>query len=241
MKIKIDFADLELNRLQDMADAGRQIEECYRLLRKAGANVVGRILETGGTFYEYDHYPDGDIFDDETHSQYYYHAHRGAAGEHGHFHTFLRAGGIADGVEPLPYDGEEEMPTGDDAIAHLIAISMNRPGYPIGLFTVNRWVTGESFYSADDTIAMLDGFKIDHTYPCLAANLWVSAMIRLFRPQIEVLLHERDRVIAAHAAKKPDEDAYADRDLELTSVATINVSQQIKAVDRALKAKQRAA
>ncbi len=235
MKIKVPYKDLPRDRLEDMADAGRQIEECYRLLRKAGENVVGQVLANQGTFFEYDHYPDGDVFDDETHSQYYYHAHRGSAGEHGHFHTFVWQGGIPDHIKPVAYDGDGEVPQGDDIIAHLIAISMNKPGYPIGMFTVNRWVTGESFFCADDTIALLDLFKIDHTYPCLAANMWITAMLRLFRPQIEALLHERDRALARWAEKHPDTDVYEERELEITSVAAINVSQQIKAVAKALK------
>jgi len=241
MKIKVDFDALARERLEEMAAAGAEIEDCYRRLRKAGQNVVGQVLAHQGTFYEYDHYPKGDVFDNETHSQYYYHAHRGSSGEHGHFHTFLRAGGMPAEIGPVPYEGEGEHPTGADALTHFVAISMNRPGYPIGLFTTNRWVTGETFYAAGDVTRMLDRFRLDHTYPCLATNIWISAMIRLFRPQIEVLLDERDRVIAKWAAAHPDRDVYEDRELEITSSAAISVSKQIEAVEKALKAKRKAA
>ena len=111
---------------------------------------------------------------------------------------------------------------------------MNRPGFPMGLFTTNRWVTDESFYTADDAIRLLDLFKMDHTYPCLAANQWITAMVRLFRPQIEVLLHERDRQIARWEKMHPDRDVYEDRELEITSITDIDVDKQIAAVKTAL-------
>ncbi len=47
------------------------------------------------------HYPDGEVWDDLTHAQYFYHAHPDggrAEGEHGHFHSFLGQGGMPRGV-----------------------------------------------------------------------------------------------------------------------------------------------
>ena len=123
---------------------------------------------------------------------------------------------------------------GEDAISHLIGISMNTEGYPIALFAVNRWVTGETFYAAEDVIAMLDQFKIDHTFPCLATDMWISAMVQLFHPQIAQLIRERDTVIPAHRARNPDVDVYEDRELEITSRLPISVDAQIAAITRVL-------
>ncbi len=220
--------------LAAMAEAGSEVNEALRLLAKAGANVVGRCLANQGTFYEIDHYPKGDVFDAEFHSQYYYHAHRKAAGEHGHFHTFLRAPAIPAGIAPVPYRGRARRPSGKDALCHFIAIAMDRPGRAIGLFTTNRWVTDESFYAAPDAIALLERFRIEHTHPCLAVNRWITAMLRLFRPQIEALLVERDRAIAAWAAAHPGRDVYEDRELEVTSSVSIDVEAQIAAIAAAL-------
>ena len=228
------LAGLSKARLEDMAKAGSEIVEAYRVLNKTSANVVGQVLANQGTFYEWDHYPNGDVYDSETFSQYYYHSHRGTTGENGHFHTFLRSGGMPTGIWPAPYEGEGTRPMGDDALAHIIAISMDRQGFPIALFTTNRWVTGETFYSAEDVIKMLDKFLIDHTFPCLAANNWISGIVRLFRPQVEVLLRERDVEIAKWQAAHPSEDVYEDRKLEVTSSIKISVDDQIKAVHKAL-------
>jgi len=229
------LAQLSRGELEAMAAAGAEVEENMRLLAKAGANVVGQCLAHQGTFYELDHYPKGDVFDQEFQSQYYYHAHRKGTGEHGHFHTFLRAPGMPEGIVPIPYRGKAKRPTGKDALNHFIAISMNRPGRPIGLFTTNRWVTDESFYRAGDVIAMLPRFRIEHTYPCLATNRWITAMLKLFRPQIEALISERDRVIAAWAADRPDSDVYEDRELEVTSSMPVDIEAQIAAIAAALR------
>ena len=233
MAIKIKFDELSRERLEDMAAAGEEIEKCYRYLRKASSNVVAQVIANQGTFYEMDHYPDGDVYDDESHAQYYYHAHR--TGEHGHFHTFLRAKGMPKHIKPLPYDGDGEHPTGKDALCHLIAISMNNPGFPVALFTTNRWVTGETWYKAEDTTALLEYFSIEHVFPCMAVNQWIGATLRLFTPQIEQLVAERDRCVQDWADKHPGIDVYEDRNLEITSTTPINVAKQIAAVKRALK------
>lgn len=228
-------------QLEEMDTAGAAILECYRRLEKAGTNLVAQCLAHQGKFYELNHYPDGDVYDNETHSQYFYHSHRPELREHGHFHTFLRAKGMPKNCAPAPYDGKEARPMGQDAIAHIVAISMTRPGFPKALFTVNRWVTGETFYSANDTLAMADRFEIDHTYPCLAVNFWITAMLRLFRPQIEALLHERDRTIAKWVKEHPDDDVFEDREFVVASIDNIDVPKQIASVKRVLAQHKRAA
>ena len=153
-----------------MLAAGEEVTECLRVLAKADLNIVGECLKNQGTFYEFDHYPEGDVYDEETHAQYYYHAHRGVAGEHGHFHTFVRAKGMPDKLIPVAYDGDVEWPQGDDVLSHLVAVSMDRYGLPLGLFTTNRWVTGENWFTAQDTIRLLDAFIIDHAHPSWPVN-----------------------------------------------------------------------
>ena len=229
------LCDLPRERLQDMAAAGRTVHEMMRILRKSGQNLVGQCLSNQGTFYELDHYPKGDVYDSETHSQYYYHAHRAQVSEHGHFHTFLRAGGMPAGMQPVPYSGKALRPSGKDALTHFIAISMDRPGNPIGLFTTNRWVTDETFYRAEDVISLLDRFCIEMSYPCLATNRTLTALLRLFRPQIEALLLERDRTINAWQAQRPGQDVYDDRELEVTSQLAIDIAAQVAAVEAALR------
>lgn len=220
-------------RLLAMRAAGAEVLECMRVLDKAGLDLVSEVLRGQGTFFELEHYPADDVFDRATQAQYYYHAHRGAA-EHGHFHTFLRAPGMPPGVAPVAYSGEETWPGGDEAISHLIAISMDAFGRPLSLFAVNRWVSAETWYPAEDVIRMLDGFAVDHAFPSWPLNRWLGAMLQLFRPQVEVLLRHRDAVVEAWRCDHPDDDVFEDRQLDVTGEFAIRIDAQIAAVDSAL-------
>ena len=220
--------------LESMAAAGEQILECYRVLRKSGSNVVAEVLNGQGTFYELDHYPKGDVYDPETHSQYFYHSHR--EGEHGHFHAFLREKGMPGDCRPAEQSEAPFMKQRDDTISHLIAISMNRAGYPIGLFTTNRWITADNWYQAGDVIGMLDSFEMDLAAPSWPVNIWLTAMLRLFRPQIEELVRERDATVANWRSEHPGVDAFEDRGCDITSARKISVTAQIKRVNAALLA-----
>lgn len=216
-----------------MLAAGRDIQECYRVMEKADLNVVGEVLRGQGDFVELDHYPVDDVFDKETFSQYYYHAHRGGDIEHGHFHTFLRADGMPAGSKPIDYrTATQPWPSGKDAICHLIAISMDAWGHPIGLFCTNRWVTGEAWYPAQQVIAMLDRFAIDHAFPNWSVNCWLSAMLRLFRPHIESLVRQRDAVLDEWQRRHPTFDVFEDRTLEIASYLPISVDRLLVELER---------
>ena len=223
---------LSREELAAMAAAAREVVECHRVLAKTGDNVVGEVLPRDATFYEFDHCPPGDIYDPESHAQYYYHAHRD--GEHGHFHTFVREKGMPEGVEPVVQSEAAYFEQRNDRLCHLVAISMDRRGWPIGLFTTNRWVTTENWYAAADVCRMVDRFSIDLARPSWATNRWVTAMMQLFRPQIETLLHQRDAKVVAWHKTHPDADVFEDRRLDLPSQVAISLDQQIRAVDAAL-------
>lgn len=235
--LQAQLAELSKETLEAMLVSGEKIQNCYRLLQKNEqyGNIVREVLKEQGTFYELEHYPKGDVHDSDSHSQYFYHAHRGIDGENGHFHTFLRAKGMDGTPEPAPYSGDEKWPAGDDALSHLIAISMDPKGYPIGLFSTNRWVTGETWYKAEDVINMLDNFNMDMLYPSWPVNIWITETMRLFRPQIEELLIARDASVASWHEQHPDQDVYEDRKLEVTSDYLIDVDMQIAAVNAELE------
>lgn len=233
----VDLSKLDRGTLETMSDAGREAVDCHRVLAKSGDNLVGELLKEHETFYEWDHYPPGDVYDPESHSQYYYHAHpqEERTGEHGHFHTFLRPKGMASGIRPAKLSGFEMPKDRNDRLSHLIGISMDSHGVPIRLFTTNRWVTGEVWYEASDVCAMLDRFEIDLVPPSWPVNRWLTAMMRLFRPQIETLIHERDNGVRRWAEQTETEDVFEDRRLEVVSAADISIDDQVAAVAAALR------
>jgi len=206
---------------QPLVTSMEQAREAQRSLTRAGLNIVGELLRGEGPFYQLDHYPADDVFDAESHAQYYYHAHREA--EHGHFHTFVRRPAIPPSIRPATgLVRSEPWPQGDAELAHLICISMDAWGNPQGLFAVNRWVTDESWYSAADTIALLDRFQIGHARPNLAINRWLTHFIAAHRPHIEQLLRHRDEVIARWQRVHPQVDVLEDRRLEITGYLPID-------------------
>jgi hypothetical protein len=238
--ISVDFAKLPKSRLQSMAAAGDEVLECMRVLSRTGDNVVGELLKGEENFYEWDHYPKGDVYDHGSHAQFYYHAHpqEVRSGEHGHFHTFLRANGIPASVKPLGLPDYQRPADPNDDLTHLIAVSMDPRGVPIRLFSTNRWVTGETWYRADDVCNLVDAFVIDHAQPSWPVNRWISAMLQLFHPQVTALVRARDERLRAWMDERPDVNAYEDRDLEITAMADISVDDQIAAVAAALAAKR---
>jgi len=224
--------------LEALADAAREVNLCMRVLAKTGDNVVGEVLRGAGPFYEWRHYPSNDVYDSEFHAQYYYHAHppeERVDGEHGHFHTFLRPLGMPPGIAPVPLPDLEPDKDGNDALSHLVGISMDKAGWPIRLFTTNRWVTGETWYKAADVIRMLDSFTIDHARPSWPLNRWITALLRLYRPAIEELLTQRDQTIATWQAANPDVFVYEDRRLEVTSEMEVSLPEYIQRVEQAMR------
>ena len=207
-----------------MAAAGRDVAAAERALARQGFNAVARLLRDEGPFYEWDHYPAGDVFDQRHGAQYFYHAHaadRRLPEEHGHFHCFLR-------------------PDGPDKLHHLVALAVDRESRPIRLFTVNRWVTEESWITARETIGLLDRFVLETSRPSRWVNRWLSGVLHLFRPDIERLILERDRTVAAWQARHPSADALAAQELEILSELAISVPAQIDAVTRAIRRRARA-
>lgn len=234
----VDLARLPRGDLEVMAAAGTEIEEVRRVLRRTGDNVVSEILRGQGTFYEWDHYPAGDVYDSESHSQYYYHAHpvgQRFEREHGHFHSFLRAKGMPAGIQPAALPAGPGPKEPEDALSHLIAISMDADGEPFRLFTVNRWVTAEVWHHGADVCRLLDCFRVDHAQPSWPANRWITAVMALFKPQIRALVELRDRTVAGHQQQHPERDVLEDRDLEVTSYLDISIDRQIRDIEAALR------
>jgi len=230
----MELSDHPESVLRTMLEAGEIVRDSCRALDKAGLNLVGECLKGQGEFYEFSHYPADDVYDTDSKSQYYFHTHRGLSGEYGHFHTFLRAGGMPASLKPIKNTGKETWPSGTDALSHLICISMNRQGYPIGLFTSNRWVTGESWYEAKAVIQMLDCFAVDHAHPNLAVNQWMTAMFDLYRFEMIELIQLRDLKIKEWRASHPEKDVFEDRELEITSYKAIDVDLKINDIQQAL-------
>ncbi len=220
--------------LLGLYDAALEAIESMAALADAGTNPVTAVLGDSDVVEEWAHFPPGDVVDRTTHSQYYYHAHAAeerAPGEHGHFHTFVRPRALFPELGPAQADDASRQ---GEPFTHLIGISTDASGQLIRLFTTNRWVTAEQWYPADDVIAMLDRFDIAIDEPSPALNRWVSAVVRLFRPQIVDLIRARDEAIAHWRATHPDRDVFEDRALQVTSERPVDFLAQVRAIEAAV-------
>jgi hypothetical protein len=234
------------NEIEQMTAAAAEIRECRRDLAARGSDLVKELAAGSTVIADWRHYPDGEVFDPKSHAQYFFHAHPAdglARPERGHFHTFLRAEGMPPGIAPLilpelavanvPAQPPQAPPIKRgtrDEVSHLIAIAVDRHGQPTRLFTTNRWVTGETWYQADDVIKMLDRFAVAEVEPSEVLNRWIGAMIRLFRPQIGALLKSRDDTVMAWRRRRRTQ-VFEDLRLEVTSSLEISLDGQFALLD----------
>ena len=252
------LAALPRAELERMAAAGQTVLDGLRSLASIRRNLVSEVLAASDGFYEWRHYPEGDVYDPETHAQYFYHAHPlggRAGGEHGHFHAFMRPRGMPTGVQPLmlpelaipdspaqpqgpvlPPARQANQGENNDKLSHLVAISMDASGLPIRLFTTNRWVTGETWYRAEDVVRMLERFAITRSEPSAPLNSWITAMFALFRPQMRALLAARDAAIMNWRRRHRGKiHVFEDRRLEVTSAMPVDLEDQVRRIDAVLK------
>lgn len=225
IKLKESLSKLPNQSLLNMYIAGCEILDWSWVLEKTGTHVVSEVLKGQGILSGIDHYPKSDVYDKDTYAQYYYHTHR--KGEHGHFHLFLRQGGMPQGMRPKFYNEKHNMESDVDLFAHLIAISMDKEGYPIKLFTTNRWVTGESWYDSRDVCLMVNLFQIKNPYPSWVTNKWLSSILCLFYPQITDLILQREENLKKHSKALTLIEAMEDPHLDVLSEIEISVEDQM--------------
>ena len=230
------------------AAAAAVIRGCGSELAARGSNILREVLGRSDA-EDWRHYPPGDGYDLLSHAQYFFHRHPGGPdhpAEQGHFHLFLRAEGMPPGTQPLLLPeaaiAKEHLPTppqaapskrgARDEVSHLVAIAVDAAGDPVRLFTTNRWVTGETWYRAEDVVRMLDRFSLDAAEPASFVNFWLTAMVRLYQPEIAMLLRDRDRVVMDPIRRRRRVDVFEDPKLEITSSLDIDLEARLAAVDR---------
>ena len=235
---------------REVLAAAAVIRECRNRLAECGGTILGEAIAGAEVPSAWRHYPSGEVYDPESHAQFFFHRHdpvkqtgRELRGEAGHFHLFLRAEGMPSGTSPLllpelavanaplPPQAAPLKRGGRDEVSHLVAIGIDWAGEPVRLFTTNRWVTGETWYGAADVIRMLDRFKVAAADPSPVLNRWITAVVRLFRPEITVLLRQRDDTVMAWRSRRRS-NGFEDPRLEITSSFDIDLEARLANADR---------
>jgi hypothetical protein len=238
-----------VNGREREAAAAATLRECRRVLAVHGSTILDEVIDGVGEIAAWQRYPAGEVYDAASHAQYFYHCHSAPAasapgGEHGHFHLFLRAEGIPAGITPLVLPElavanaavppqSAPLKRGDrDEVVHLVAIAIDWHGEPVRLFTTNRWVTGETWYCADDVIRMLDRFHVGGEMPSAVLNRWLGAIARLFQPEIAVLLRNRDKTVTDWRWRRRA-NVFEDPRLETTSSFAIDLDARLAMAENA--------
>jgi len=230
--------------------AAAMLRECREALARSGSTILQKATGETGDIAPWQHYPEGEVYDPTTHCQCFYHSHGalepaagGEPNEHGHFHLFLGAEGIPAGITPLvlpelavadaplPPQSAPVKRGGRDEVVHLVAIALDAGGEPVRLFTTNRWVTGETWYSAEDVIRMLHRFQLSGEGPDGLLNRWLGAMVELFQPEIAVLLRQRDRAVTEWRWRRRT-NVFEDPRLEITSSFAIDLDARLAAAEQ---------
>jgi hypothetical protein len=241
------------------AEAAATLRECHQALAARGSTVIREVTSAGAAdlvadLVDWRHYPEGEVYDPASHAQYFYHRHPGPARmrpaqpiEHGHFHLFLRGEGMPAGTTPLllpelavanapaPRQSAPLKLGRSDKVCHLVALALDRRGEPLRLFTTNRWVTGETWYRADDLIRMLDRFRVAGDHPSALLNRWIGALVRLFQPEIAALLRDRDTAILEQRWRWRG-NVLEDPRLEITSSLDIDLYARLAGVEESANA-----
>lgn len=191
--------------------AMREALFCEQILARSSQNIVLETLRDAPEIETWAHYPPGDVHDPDSGGQWYYHCHDTSAdkGEHGHFHCFLRPQG-------------REGP-----IYHLIALGVDPYGRLVRLFTVNQWVVADDWTDVEPLISLLPRFDMQMPRPSYLVNRWLSAILRVYGPEIIQLIRERDAAIAAHTSPQGIA-VLEDRSLEVTSERQVDLCSKAK-------------
>ncbi len=213
-----------------MYRAAADATACLAAFAERGINPVTAAIADAASVIEWTHYPAGDAVGPSC--QFYYHSHAAGertAGEHGHFHIFLRTSNQP-GCEP-----RLTVKSGETAsLSHLVGVSMDASGNIIRMFTTNHWVTGETWFGADAMIRMLNELGSRPARPSGGLDRWVTAILGMFRPQIEDLISARDKRLSEFEIAHPGCHVLEERALYLTSERPVNFLSQIRAIEAAL-------
>lgn len=219
----IDWRHASDAQLADVLTAARQSVAAFVDATRARGSLLQSLI-SGREVREFDHYPPDDLVDLRSGSQFYYHSHRHGSGEHGHIHLFWHAtaSGRRRYLRKSDPRWERSAPT------HLFAISLDARGLPVGLFTVNKWVTDGHWLDAATTAACIGRFKMGDIAGYEDACRWLNGFVELYRPLINSLLKKRDQRLRRRADL---EQALVDRRLELLSMAPIDWEADLNALE----------
>jgi len=222
--LKRYWGQCSADSLREIHAGAQRCVGAFAEVTRSSGSLIQEWLE-GRPMVAFDHYPDQDVVDPRTGYQFYYHAHRHAGQEHGHLHLFWHA--TRSGRRRYPRAGRglwsRASPT------HLIAISLDARGLPLGFFTVNQWVTDGYWFDAETMSRAIAKFRVSGDALHAQSSLWLTGFVQMYRPLIDSLLVKRDERLSRAADPSA---AREDHRLEVLSAARIDWVSDLNELER---------
>ncbi len=202
--------------------AAYQLIELSGEMSSQGLPLMQRILPLDAPAEQWIHYPPDDALSPNNGGRYFYHCHppeeRGE-NEHGHFHMFLPLSLFAkdQAVSAPENDGVDRA-----KVVHFAALSVAPSGLPVTLFTVNRWVTDEWMFPAENIIEKLSAFNLEGADGDALVNAWLTNFVALAHEEIASLLTQRDAILLPKSW--PGEDC----SIEITSTMDVDIQSLVE-------------
>jgi len=189
------------------AQAAGDLLECLTLMGEKDSNPVLEILDGAEVIHQLEHYaPEESASRLET-LRYYYHSHDYPGrqdAEHGHYHLFV------------------PMDSGWD---HLIGLSMDEMGQPLGWFSTNQWVTNSALIPVSRLRSVYD--TLVTASPMLLVERYLIDMLYLYQDEIGGIYDERDRQLAILYGSREEKDVLKDRVIYQLSGTDIHLQDRL--------------
>ena len=195
---------------------------CLLEMAEAETNPVLLVIDPDLPLEENKKYPADLLQFNQTGWRAYYHCHPANRagnhrfqGEHGHFHIFVRT---------------EREP---EKWSHLVALAMNNMGQPLGWFTVNHWVTGETWQDSDILSKYMESIpydQLEHQKGNISniVERWILSLLSVSREQVKTVLQERDKILQQKEQNQPESNIKQDKGLYLLSEIPIDLMDLLK-------------
>lgn len=223
--------DPKLTGVARQSHAATLLIEATVEIAEGGVPLMRRVVPENVEHEVWRRYPTDDAVDAWTGARWFYHAHppeERDADEHGHFHLFLDKGSFGRGTKLIAGPVDSSVPRAD--VVHIVALSIDLRGVPTRIFTVNRWVTDEWLYAAEDVLARLEQFDLSEAPGDPLVNRWLTAAVAALQPEIRVAMRTRDAMIGT---RSPTDPLFEDRETEVMSVVDVDLQRVIEEPDRA--------
>jgi len=203
-------------------DAMESLVACLLEMAEAETNPVLQVINPDLPLQENKKYPAELLQFNHMGWRAYYHCHPATRagnhrfqGEHGHFHIFVRTQN-----EPEKW-------------SHLVALAMDKMGQPLGWFTVNHWVTGETWQDSEILSKYLESIPYEQLKHLKSTKTniverWLLSLLAVSRDKVKIVLHERDKILQQKQLNQKKLDMKQDKGIYLLSEIPISLMDLLK-------------